>query len=68
MTSNKFKTYLSTYGNKTRLAEALDITKGAVAQWDEVPVKRVLEVERVTGIARHELRPDFFLAPTETSA
>ncbi|PZP64983.1 MAG: hypothetical protein DI604_25710, partial [Delftia acidovorans] len=38
-----------------------------VSQWKKVPAERVLEVERVTGISRHELRPDVFGHP-EVSA
>jgi DNA-binding transcriptional regulator YdaS (Cro superfamily) len=37
-----------------------DITPQAISQWDKVPAKRVLEVERITGISRHKLRPDVF--------
>jgi len=47
-------------GGLTRLAASLNITKQAVAQWDEVPPLRVLEVERVSGVPRHELRPDLY--------
>lgn len=53
-------------GGLTRLAASLNITKQAVAQWDEVPPLRVLEVERASGVSRHELRPDLY--PVEVSA
>jgi DNA-binding transcriptional regulator YdaS (Cro superfamily) len=42
------------------LAADLGISHGAVSQWVQVPVERVLEVERITGIPRHELRPDIY--------
>lgn len=56
----------------TGLARALSdsgetITPQAISQWKEVPTGRVLDVERVTGIARHILRPDIY-PPTETAA
>jgi DNA-binding transcriptional regulator YdaS (Cro superfamily) len=51
-------------GGLTRLAASLNISKQAVAQWDEVPPLRVLEVERVSGVSRSELRPDLY--PLET--
>lgn len=35
-----------------------NITPQAISQWKQVPVERVIEVERVTGISRHILRPD----------
>jgi len=53
-------------GGLTKLAASLDITKQAVAQWDEVPPLRVLEVERVSGVSRHDLRPDLY--PVEVRA
>ena len=52
-------------GGLTKLAASLSITKQAVAQWDEVPPLRVLEVERASGVSRHELRPDLY--PLESS-
>jgi len=47
-------------GGLTNLAASLNITKQAVAQWSEVPPLRVLEVERASGVSRHELRPDLY--------
>lgn len=49
-------------GGPAALAKALgNITPQAVSQWKKVPAERVLDVERVTGIPRHELRPDVFV-------
>ena len=36
------------------------ITPQAISQWPQVPSKRVLEVEKATGISRHRLRPDLY--------
>lgn len=36
------------------------ITSQAVSQWDRVPADRVLSVESVTGVSRHDLRPDIY--------
>lgn len=46
----------------TCLAAGLDgrITPQAISQWRQVPAGRVLDVERVTGVPRHELRPDIY--------
>lgn len=52
-------------GGLVKLAASLGITKQAVSQWDEVPPLRVLEVERISGVPRHELRPDLY--PVEVS-
>lgn len=46
------------------------ITRSAISQWTKIPVDRVPEVEQVTGIPRHELRPDradLFPAPKEVA-
>lgn len=36
------------------------VSPQAISQWDKVPARRVLEVEEITGISRHVLRPDVF--------
>lgn len=46
--------------DRADLAKQLGITIGAVWQWKQVPAARVLEVERITNISRHVLRPDVF--------
>lgn len=44
-----------------KLSEALgDLKPQAISQWVKVPAGRVLEVERITGLSRHDLRPDIF--------
>ena len=52
-------------GGNTALAALLSergssITSQAVSQWRRVPAERVIEVERVTGVSRSELRPDLY--------
>ena len=42
------------------IARQCKITRSAVSQWDQVPAKHVLTVESVTGISRHDLRPDIY--------
>jgi DNA-binding transcriptional regulator YdaS (Cro superfamily) len=52
-------------GGPAALAKALGgtLTSQAVSQWRKVPAERVLDVERITGISRHDLRPDVFGVP-----
>ena len=47
-------------GTGEKLAADLGITPQAISQWEKVPLNRVFDVERATGVPRHELRPDFF--------
>jgi DNA-binding transcriptional regulator YdaS (Cro superfamily) len=57
-------------GGPAKLARALgDLTSQAVSQWKRVPIERVAAVEALTGVSRHELRPDIFgPAPTQGEA
>lgn len=53
-------------GGSARLAASISeltgerITPQAVSQWRVVPPARVLVVEKISGISRHELRPDIY--------
>ena len=52
------------------IAEDLKISPAAVSKWfkrGRIPLERVPDIERLTGISRHELRPDFF-GPAPPSA
>jgi DNA-binding transcriptional regulator YdaS (Cro superfamily) len=51
-------------GGSSGLAKAIGgLTPQAVSQWRQAPATRVLDVERVTGVPRHQLRPDIYPAP-----
>jgi hypothetical protein len=47
-------------GGKPALALALGVTRQTIQKWRKVPVLRALEVERLTGVSRHDLRPDVY--------
>lgn len=50
-------------GGTVEAARALGLTPNVVWNWrkrQSIPAERVLQVEQVTGISRHELRPDIF--------
>lgn len=55
-------------GTGNELASQLGITPQALSQWEKVPPLRVLEVEKATGIPRHELRPDIYPPATTEAA
>lgn len=46
------------------VAAACGMTRQAFSQWRKVPPTRVLTVEKVTGIPRHEIRPDLYPPPS----
>lgn len=60
---NPLKRVIKDFGTARALAAALDITPQAVSQWKKVPIFHVLEIEKLTGIPRHELRPDVYPVP-----
>jgi DNA-binding transcriptional regulator YdaS (Cro superfamily) len=51
-----------TAGGVAAVARALGITQGSVSLWQHhhIPAKRVLDMERLSGIPRTRLRPDIF--------
>lgn len=54
-----------------RVARGLGLRSSAVAVWVRVPAERVVEVERITGIPREQLRPDLYRvsdAPAQDAA
>jgi transcriptional regulator with XRE-family HTH domain len=57
--------YRETHGlTQNRLAEILGKTKATVSRWESgnrnIRPSDVIEIERATGIPRHELRPDLY--------
>lgn len=50
-------------GSYSRIAAALGLTRQTVAAWQRVPAEHVITVEEVSGIPRHELRPDIYPPP-----
>lgn len=47
-------------GNKTEMAKIVGRTRTAVSVKVRPPPEWVLDIERATGISRHQLRPDIF--------
>lgn len=57
-TEDRMALIRATPGLASRIAAALGISKQAVSQWTRVPAERVRDVETVSGIPAHRLRPD----------
>lgn len=51
------------HGLMAKVSRALGLTRAAVVKWPRVPAERLPEVERITGIPRHRLRPDICPPP-----
>jgi DNA-binding transcriptional regulator YdaS (Cro superfamily) len=55
-------------GTISALAKKLGITRSAICQWPRIPAERVVEIEKVTGVPRAELRPDLYAPPEDVPA
>lgn len=58
------KRVLSAFGTQAECAAALGVTQPSVSRWvnstRRMPAELVLTAERLTGVSRHELRPDIY--------
>lgn len=61
------KTAIEKAGGPKRVGDHLNISGPAVSQWRRVPADRVLDVERLSGVSRHALRPDVYGNAPETN-
>lgn len=58
-------------GGARKMAEILNLPLPTVYSWgfrQKIPVERVLEIERVFNIPRHEIRPDIYPHPENEDA
>lgn len=47
-------------GRLRDLAAALSVNPATILTWKGVPPRYVLKIEGLTGVSRHDLRPDIF--------
>jgi DNA-binding transcriptional regulator YdaS (Cro superfamily) len=47
-------------GGLSALSRILGIKHTAFYRWGRVPAERVLQIEKATGVSRHDLRPDLY--------
>ncbi len=57
------KRAIAIVGTAAEFSRRIGITEQAISQWKITPVKRVFAVERISGVPRHELRPDIYPPP-----
>ena len=50
-------------GGYARFAAGLGISRQTIYRWKRVPERWISQIERVSGIPRHELRPDLYREP-----
>lgn len=58
--SQALRRAIKSAGGPRSLAKSLGVTRQAIEQWRWCPPTRVLEVERLSGIPRQQLRPDLY--------
>lgn len=58
--SHGLRLAIEAVGSRYMLAKRLHVTAQAVQRWTEIPLGRLIQVERVTGVDRSKLRPDLF--------
>lgn len=70
MGKNGLERAIKQAGSQTALAGLLGVRQSHISNWKNrqgrIPAERVLDIERVTGVSRHDLRPDLY--PRESSA
>lgn len=55
-------------GGPIALAAHLGIKAPSIYSWTRIPAERAAAIAAITGIPRHELRPDLWDAPTTEDA
>lgn len=60
MDKKRVREIASKAGGVVALSKALGLSRAAVSQWKRIPIERVIDVERLTGVPRADLRPDVF--------
>ena len=59
---------ISRVGSQALLAKHLGVAPPSICDWKktgQIPAARVLQVEKISGVSRHVLRPDIY--PTEVA-
>jgi DNA-binding transcriptional regulator YdaS (Cro superfamily) len=61
MDTNPLALLTKKIGSQRALAALIGVTPQAITKWHkQIPAERVLQVERLTGVSRHDLRSDLY--------
>lgn len=63
MSANAIRAAIEKAGSRSQLARMLRVDQTTIRDWlrvGQAPAARVLAIERLTGVSRHELRPDLY--------
>lgn len=52
-------------GGLRALARLLGMNHTTILKWTKVPANHILEIERLTGVSREQLRPELYRGPSE---
>jgi DNA-binding transcriptional regulator YdaS (Cro superfamily) len=55
-------------GGASKVARAIGRHHATILRWRQVPAQHARQIEALSGISRHQLRPDLFDAPTPAPA
>lgn len=54
----------ATFETEAQMAAAFDVSQPTIWRWlnqsKQLPAEKVLHAERMTGVSRHDLRPDIY--------
>jgi DNA-binding transcriptional regulator YdaS (Cro superfamily) len=57
---DKLQEWAKPIGGIRSLAADLEISPQAVYLWKQIPASRLIDVEKITGVSRRDLRPDLY--------
>ena len=63
MTDPTIRRVVDAAGGATALASQLGIKAPSIYSWSRIPAARAGRISEITGIPRHELRPDLWDPP-----
>ncbi|WP_087945443.1 transcriptional regulator [Pseudomonas chlororaphis] len=68
MASSPLERAIAVAGSGVALANAIGASPMCVSHWKArgIPARHVVKIESVTGVSRHELRPDLYPEPSPT--